>query len=43
MKQPTKASWTRLQRLALYLAGTQSARVVLMKPGTDYDPHEAFL
>ena len=24
MKQPTKASWTRLKRLELYLAGTQS-------------------
>ena len=43
MKQPTEASWTRLIRLARYLAGTQSARVVLMTPGTDYDPHEAFL
>ena len=43
MKPPTKASRTRLKRLARYLAGTQSARVVLMKPGTDYDPHEAFL
>ena len=42
MKQPTKASWTRLKRLARYLAGTQSARVVLMKPGT-YCPREAFL
>ena len=42
MKQPTKASWTHLKRLARYLAGTQSARVALMKPGTDYDPHEAF-
>ena len=43
MKQPTKAPWTRLKRLARYLAGTQSARVVLRKPGTDYDPHGAFL
>ena len=43
VKQPTKASWTRLKRLARYLAGTQSARVALMKPGTDHDPHEAFL
>ena len=43
MKQPTRVSWTRLKRLARYLAGTQFARVVLMKPGTDYDPHEAFL
>ena len=43
MKQPTKAPWTRLKRLARYLAGTQSARVVPMKPGTDYDPHLAFL
>ena len=43
MKQPTKASWTRLKRLERFLAGTQSARVLLMKPGTDYDPHEAFL
>ena len=42
MKQPTKASWTQLKRLARYLAGTQSARVALMKPGDDYDPHEAF-
>ena len=25
MKQPTKASWTRLKRLARYLARTQSA------------------
>ena len=41
MKQKTKASWTRLKRLARYLAGTQSARVVL-KPGTDHDPHGAF-
>ena len=43
MKQPTKASWTRLKRLARHLAGTQSARVVLMELGTDYDPHEEFL
>ena len=43
MKQPTKASWTRLKRLARYLAGTQSARAVLMKPGTYHDAHEAFL
>ena len=43
MKPPTKAPWTRLKRLARYLAGTQSARVVLRKPGTDYDPHGAFL
>ena len=43
MKQPTTASWTQLKRLARYLAGTQTARVVLMKPGTDCDPHEAFL
>ena len=42
-KQPTKASWTQLKRLARYLAGTLSARVVPMKRGTDYDPHEAFL
>ena len=28
---------------ARYLAGTQSERVVLMKPGTGNDPHEAFL
>ena len=28
---------------ARHLAGTQSARFVLMKPGTDNDPHEAFL
>ena len=32
MKQPTEASWTRLKRLARYLAGTESARVVLKKP-----------
>ena len=25
------------------MAGTQSATIVLMKPGADYDPHEAFL
>ena len=31
MKQPTKASWARLKRLARYFAGTQSARLVLMK------------
>ena len=43
MKQPTRASWTRLKRLARYLAGTQSAKVVLMKHGADCDPHEAFL
>ena len=43
MKQPTKASWTPLKRLARYLAGTQSVRVAPMKPGTDYDPHEALL
>ena len=43
MKQPTKASLTRLKRLARYLAGTQSARDVLMELGTDYDQHEAFL
>ena len=43
MKQPTKASWTRMKRLARYLAGTQSARVALVKLGTDDDPHEAFL
>ena len=43
MEQPTKASWTRLTRQARFLAGSRSARVVLMKPGTDYDPHEAFL
>ena len=42
-KQPTKTSRTRVKRLARYLAGTQSTRVVLMKPGTDYDPHGAFL
>ena len=38
MKQPTKASWTRLKRLARRLAGTLSAKIVLMKLGTDYDP-----
>ena len=43
MKQPTKASWTRLKRFARHLAGTQSARVVLVKPATDHDPHGAFL
>ena len=43
IKQPTKAPWTRLKRLARYLAGTQSARVVLLKPGTDCDPLGAFL
>ena len=43
MKQPTKASWTRLKRFARHLAGTQSARVVLMKPATDNHPHGAFL
>ena len=42
MKQPTRASWTRLKRLVRYLAGTQLAKVVLMKPGADSDPHEAF-
>ena len=43
MKQPTRASWTRLKRLARYLAGTQSVEVVLMRLGADCDPHEAFL
>ena len=43
MKQPLKASWTRLKRLARYPAGTQSLRVVLVEPGTDNDPHGAFL
>ena len=43
MKPPTKAPWARLKRLARYLAGTQSARVVPMKLGTDYDLHGAFL
>ena len=40
---PTKAPRTRLNQSARYLAGTQSARLVLVKPGTDCDPHEAFL
>ena len=39
MKHPTEVSWTRLKRLARYSAGTQSARSVLMTPGTDYDTH----
>ena len=39
IKQPTKASWMRLKRLAR----EPSQRVVLMKLGTGYDPHEAFL
>ena len=42
MKQPTRASWTRLKRLARYLAGTQAAKVVLMRHGADRDAHEAF-
>ena len=43
MKHPSKASWTRLKRLARYPAGTQSATVVLMKFGTDYDPHQIMI
>ena len=33
----------RLKPLARYLAGTQSTRAALLKPGADCDPHEAFL
>ena len=43
MKQPTRASWTQLKRLARYQAGTQSARVVLVKLGAGCDSHEALL
>ena len=37
-----RAPWTRLEHLGGYLARTQSAKVALMKPGADCDPHEAF-
>ena len=43
MKQPTLHSLKRLKRLARYLVGTQSARVVLRRPGPDYEQNVAFL
>ena len=42
-KKPMKASWARLNRLVRYMGRTPSARVVIMKPGADYDPHVACL
>ena len=44
MKPPTKAPWTRLKRLARYLAGTQvSESCTHENLEQTYDPHLAFL
>ncbi len=35
MKQPTQNSWRQLKRIVRYLAGTTSARTVLLKPNPE--------
>ena len=42
-KKPMKASWARLKRQVRYMGRTPPARVVIMKPGADYDSHVACL